>query len=322
MGKTSVLEALIFDDYVHRWLMNFLGLFDLKSHLSLIDNKENYLQSFFSQKNFESELVIEYTEKNINKKNQLKLQIVNSNELSQEAINDLLKNTFVDLNQLPEKVIYWSSNDVKHYYTIDPTQHRIKPSQFYFPYIASGLTYQKDLVRFYSETLNADLEEKKIFVEHLQIFDTEIKDIIIDTTSYSEPILRILFGKNQSIPLFMMGDGIIRLFRILLEILYCSSGRLMIDEIDNGIHFSKLKEIWKIILIYSITNNTQLFISTHDSECLRAFKEVLEENSLNDFHKEVICYTLFIDKNQDISSVRYNFEEFEHAIEYSLNIRG
>ena len=73
----------------------------------------------------------------------------------------------------------------------------------------------------------------------------------------------------------------------LLEITVCKDKRLMVDEIDTGIHYSKMKEFWKIILLASKENNVQLFATTHSKECLQDYVEALKELQLeSDYHPQ------------------------------------
>ena len=56
------------------------------------------------------------------------------------------------------------------------------------------------------------------------------------------PMSRIPFVKIESfeepIPLRALGDGVNRLFGIALALAHAKDGLLLIDEIENGIHYS------------------------------------------------------------------------------------
>ena len=51
----------------------------------------------------------------------------------------------------------------------------------------------------------------------------------------------------------------------------------MIDEIANGIHYSRLKDFWLNIMKICKELNVQLFATTHSKECEIAFAEALKE---------------------------------------------
>ena len=48
-------------------------------------------------------------------------------------------------------------------------------------------------------------------------------------------------------------------------------GILLVDEIENGIHWSALPEVWKFVVKVAKRLNVQVFATTHSNDCLRAF---------------------------------------------------
>ncbi len=325
VGKSTVLEALLFEHLPYKLQYNLFQIFSYRSFiLNVPINKVDYIDFFINSRNSEKSFKYEFQYKGNSKIEYIKLSVINSNGISQRQVDSLIKNTLVNISQLPENIISLNSDGNEELFTIDFNFHRIKDGSPYFPYIKSGLIYQNDLVDFYSRNIANNILLKKEFLNSLLILSEDIYDITIDTTTVSNnPILLVLFKNGQKpIPLFMMGDGTIRLVRLILEIIMSKNSRLMIDEIDNGIHFSRMKEVWLVLLKVADKNNTQLFITTHDSECLRAYKEALEDKDLSHLQNEVGSYTLIKNKSNQIEAVKYNFQEFEHAINYSLNVRG
>ncbi|MCH8149110.1 MAG: ATP-binding protein [Planctomycetes bacterium] len=45
---------------------------------------------------------------------------------------------------------------------------------------------------------------------------------------------------------------------------------MLIDEIENGFHYSKLPALWTRLHAFCAEHDVQLFASTHSLECLRA----------------------------------------------------
>ncbi len=324
IGKTSVLEALLFDEEPYNLLSRINALFNFRSFwVNKIGDELNYLKFFIRSWNNNDTINYKFSY-NQSKINELSLSLLDTYGEVQSEIDNLSSNTFIDLNQLPWNIVSIKLNGIENFFTLDFNLHKRKKDVAYFPFMKSGLTYQSDLVEFYSRNINKDTSIKKEFISDLYFLLDDVSDIIIDTSEVpNNPVLLVLFKNDKNpIPLFMMGDGTIRLIRIILEIIVCSGKRLMIDEIDNGMHFSKMKKVWEVVIKVAAKYNTQLFVTTHDAECLRAFKEVLESEELSHLQEKVASYTLFRNKENKVDSVKYNFQEFEHAIEYSLNVRG
>ena len=89
------------------------------------------------------------------------------------------------------------------------------------------------------------------------------------------PIVKIdSFAKP--IPLKTLGEGAYRLFHIILSLVNAENGIVLIDEVDTGIHYSALKELWSLIFNLAEKLNVQVFAVTHSWECIEAFTQISE----------------------------------------------
>ena len=57
----------------------------------------------------------------------------------------------------------------------------------------------------------------------------------------------------------------------------------LIDEIENGLHHSVLREVWKGLAALVRRDNVQIFATTHSWECAIAAHEVFREYDPYDF---------------------------------------
>lgn len=80
------------------------------------------------------------------------------------------------------------------------------------------------------------------------------------------------------VPLRTFGDGVNRLFGIILSLCSARDGVLLIDELENGIHYSVMLDVWKIIFRISKSLNVQIFATSHSWDCVRAFQEAASES--------------------------------------------
>ncbi len=76
-----------------------------------------------------------------------------------------------------------------------------------------------------------------------------------------------LTGGDQRIPVGSMGDGIWRMLGLTLAIVNARNGVLLVDEIDTGLHFSAMTDMWKLIWETAKRLNVQVFATTHSSDC-------------------------------------------------------
>ena len=83
----------------------------------------------------------------------------------------------------------------------------------------------------------------------------------------------------RKIPLSLLSGGISRLFALILSIIAYQKGVVLIDEIENGIFYEQYPLLWRTLIDLARHHDTQLFISTHSAECLKAAVPVVKENS-------------------------------------------
>ncbi len=102
----------------------------------------------------------------------------------------------------------------------------------------------------------------------------EIDSKIIDFHAFDE-IVYFDIGLEKFIPINIVGDGVKRILSIVSAIFVNRNGMLLIDEIENGLHFSVQEIFWKIIISSSIKYNVQIFATTHSYECVKALENVV-----------------------------------------------
>ena len=99
-----------------------------------------------------------------------------------------------------------------------------------------------------------------------------------DEYSRSRSVLVKIREYGRPITLRSMGDGVNRLFGIVLALVNARDGFLLVDEIENGIHYSVQPEIWRFIFEVAPRLNVQVFATTHSWDCLKAFQLAAAES--------------------------------------------
>jgi AAA15 family ATPase/GTPase len=87
------------------------------------------------------------------------------------------------------------------------------------------------------------------------------------------------------------------------------------DEFENGLYYRNLEAIWKSIVEFSSVKNTQLFITTHSLECLRAMLPEISEAP------EDFCLLRAERENGESHMKVFDGEHFEAALEENIEIR-
>jgi AAA15 family ATPase/GTPase len=191
------------------------------------------------------------------------------------------------------------------------------------PFVPFYNGHDSDLTNFYSKLQNSKTL-KRNFIKSLNTIVPDLEEIELSSPFFDSKPYLIVYQKHieTTLPLAMFGDGTIKLFRLLAEIVINRGNRLMIDEIDTGIYFKRFKNFWKVILQTAKDNDVQLFMTTHNEECIRYFKEVIDED-LPEFKKDVRNITLVENaKTKEVTAHTYDFEQFEHAINVGNEVRA
>jgi len=94
-----------------------------------------------------------------------------------------------------------------------------------------------------------------------------------------ESILHGDVGLPQLVPLPFMGEGLRRVLSIVVAIASASGGVVLIDEVENGLHYSVMKTVWKSIALAARQGNVQVFATTHSWECIRAAHHSFQESA-------------------------------------------
>lgn len=94
----------------------------------------------------------------------------------------------------------------------------------------------------------------------------------------SSPIVHArLAGISEKVPLNIVSSAVNKVVAVLSCIAANPRCTVFIDEIENGIHYSKLEAFWRGLLELSRTYDAQVFASTHSWECLQAAARVAAE---------------------------------------------
>ena len=149
------------------------------------------------------------------------------------------------------------------------------PEEIRCEILGPGLLSNADTARFWDRVaLTAD-ETRAVDALNL-IFDGNVErvamvgDNVARRSNGRRSVVK-LAGDAHPVPLKSLGDGAARLFGIALALANSKDGFLLIDEVENGIHYSVQYDFWKMVLRMAYENNVQVFATTHSWDCIRSF---------------------------------------------------
>jgi AAA15 family ATPase/GTPase len=183
----------------------------------------------------------------------------------------------------------------------------------------SAVLFSSDLL---SSNLTNDLSElfkrkqKNTLLEYLQKFDTQINAIEI----LNNDVYVGFDDVEEMIPVSMSGDGLRRFLNIVAGSANPSNTMILIDEIDNGLHYSAYKKLWEAIFALATDTNKQVFVTTHSKETLYRLNEMLEEHT--EYQDALRLYTIEKTKLKGHQAYKYTFEGLNGACENDVELRS
>ncbi|WP_337175630.1 AAA family ATPase [Paludisphaera sp.] len=123
-------------------------------------------------------------------------------------------------------------------------------------------------------------------------------------------------GEPQRRPLGSHGEGMRRLLTLAVVLARTKGGVLLIDEVDTGLHYSILGDVWSLIVETAVRNDVQVFLTTHSLDSLRALAWFC--GARPDLAGEVTVQK--IERRLD-EAVAFEASEIQIAIEQDIEVR-
>lgn len=91
-------------------------------------------------------------------------------------------------------------------------------------------------------------------------------------------------GVKQRIPIGSLGDGIWRILGLALALVHAENGVIFVDEIDTGLHFTVMSDMWKLVNETAKRLNVQVFATTHSHDAVDSLAAIAGQgNDDNEF---------------------------------------
>lgn len=123
-------------------------------------------------------------------------------------------------------------------------------------------------------------------------------------------------GTKRRLPMGSHGDGMRRLLALSLSLTQTAGGVLLVDEIDTGLHWSIMADMWRMVVSSAIETNTQVFATTHSLDCLRGLASLCEN------HKELSEHVSVHKIDRELEeAVAFDAAQIEIAVSQEIEVR-
>ncbi|MBH0250181.1 ATP/GTP-binding protein [Helicobacter pylori] len=156
---------------------------------------------------------------------------------------------------------------------------------------------------------NNQLEEE--LNKHLNQFDNNIQSISFNTNNQLKLKVKNI---KEKLPLSAFGDGLKKYLHIVSAFMADNAKTIYIDEVENGLHFSRMKLLLRCVIDFINDNkdgNLQVFMTTHSQEFIEILDQVIREK---DFAHQTKLFCLKQDDQYVIPRTYYG-ENLEYYFE-------
>ncbi|MBK9400905.1 MAG: AAA family ATPase [Bacteroidetes bacterium] len=326
VGKTSLLESILFTseevENIGGFLDGAIGWRFSSAKMQASFHETDLLDYYFDFNSSRDVITINFKERggdtqvaNFEKRN---VDVMSMDEIEKFKLK--LPAYFREKTSLSSNEVFKLSTRKKEVYF--KSQLQFMRFAGYLPFIPMRGSYDDDLVGYFSNLVGIDYQYKLQLIEVLKRgLGEPISDIIISTTIIKGyPIICIVLeGNNSPIPISIFGDGMLKLFRYLLEVLSCKDKFLLIDEVDNGFYYKKYDLMFEVLIKAAFEHRVQLFMTTHSLECINAFEKVVSNNE--NYKNDARVINLFRGVDKAVKSVTYTFNEFSTMLSEGNEVR-
>lgn len=125
-----------------------------------------------------------------------------------------------------------------------------------------------------------------------------------------------LDGVPRKVPLPLMGEGVRRVLLILSAMANAKDGVVLVDEVENGLHYSVLPDLWRAIGEAARRLEVQVFATTHSWECIRAAHQAFSADGAYDLRLHRLDRT-----DRQIHAVTYGQRTLGTSVEMAMEVR-
>ena len=186
--------------------------------------------------------------------------------------------------------------------------------------LGPGLPSNNMLARFWDRVTLT--EEEDLSLQALSLTDDGIERVAVvgdEEARYRVVGRRVvvkLRDHARPVPLKSLSDGVTRLFAAALALANSRDGFLVVDEAENGIHYSVQRDFWRMMLRAAHQYNVQVLATTHSSDCVTGFARAAAE-----FREALGVYVRLERDGELVRAVEYTEEELETVADQGIEVR-
>ena len=178
-------------------------------------------------------------------------------------------------------------------------------------YFHANSTYEGSVIG--DVIVNKKTEE---LLEYLRIINPRVKGVAV-----KGEVAYLDIGLEKMMPLNLFGSGMVRAAAILSYCILDNVRILLIDEVENGLHYQAIPPLLAALLEMAGQGRIQIIATTHSLGVLESLRQVLSQSQFSENRGTTNCYYLQKDQRGLVRTYMYEYDQFEHCIAQEIEIR-
>jgi ABC-type branched-subunit amino acid transport system ATPase component len=138
-------------------------------------------------------------------------------------------------------------------------------------FVTTNRLLPRQLARLWTRVVLTPGEQRTI--DALRLIESQIERIAISESD--DTIAKVLLsGAEGPVPLGTLGEGVSRILTLALHLALTQHGFLLIDEIENGLHWSVMPKVWRFLVETALAGQIQVFAATHSKDWLEGLADL------------------------------------------------
>ncbi|MEZ5671394.1 MAG: AAA family ATPase [Thiotrichaceae bacterium] len=184
-------------------------------------------------------------------------------------------------------------------------------------YVPTHVLSQDYLSGIWDYMIQSNSDDESEVIQILKLIEPSLVDVRFIKNQFDGKRTAIvkLEGRKERVPLKNLGQGISRLLQLILSLIQAKNGFLLIDEFENGLHYSVQPKVWNMLFILAKKLNIQIFATTHSKDTVESFGKIWKQyEDDGSFHRLSL-------RNDLIQAVAYDCEMLDTAITGDIEVR-
>lgn len=197
-------------------------------------------------------------------------------------------------------------------YSVSSTRRRRATPRFLSKFLTSNSLGARDMRPMWENMLRSSREEH--VVQALRTLQPNISALHF-LSGYRPEVLASI-DEDYRIPFHSFGEGSRRFLVLSLLLADLENGLLLIDEIDTGLHWTVMEDLWRLVIGAARNGNVQVFATTHSYDCIKGLASLLEREP--ELAEDVSLQKL--ERRLD-KAVAFRGEQIPRAVSHHIELR-